>query len=381
MTIPLDFLAILNTIFRMEVLEFGNLRLKTAYDRSQYAPLRLAGWLHPASTEYMLLVEQTDSLLSGKSPFHGVILPTDWLITPNDWKPGAMDRKAFYAATKALQQLPQFDDAARGFAGNMLEAFSASPPLNRLLRSEEQLGFVACVLMLRHTRNPDDPSTGATYTRLVEIFAMLGVGSPTLIRAIVSLAQLRSQVRYIPNKDKRIKELEPTEKMMGILRVWFRSNLDAVQLIEPLPLPAADLVAMPGLLELTFTYSVQAYIHDGFILAEKLPPVRAFMQRNHGYLVLMKIIHTKHRATDGRLLASVPIESLARRIMLARGTVRNILKMALDKGWITHIGRGGHEVELSEEFARLCDDWMGLEFVWMAGRLRVAYATLTGIVK
>jgi hypothetical protein len=308
-----------------------------------------------------------------------VILPTNWLITPNDWKPGSLDRAAFYAAAKDLQQHAHFDEAARGFAGNMLDVFSACPPLNKLLRSEGQLAFVAFILMLDQTRNPDDPASGATYTRLLEMFNLQGLGSPTLIRAIVALAQLRGQVRYVPTKDKRVKALEPTEEMMGILRVWFRSNLEAVQRIEPLPLPVQNLVEMPGLLALTFTYAIQAYLHDHFILPESVPQLRAFMQRNHGYLVMMKLIKTKHRSPDGRLLASVPVQSLASRIMLARGSVRNVLNMARDEGWIKRIERGGHEVELSDEFVDICDKWMGLEFVWMAGRLRVAYATLTGV--
>jgi hypothetical protein len=290
-----------------------------------------------------------------------------------------MDRETFYATAKDLQQRPEFDEAARGFAGNMLDVFSACPPLNKLLRSEGQLAFVAFILMLNQTRNPDDPASGATYSRLVEMFSMQGLGSPTLIRAIVALAQLRGQVQYVPTKDKRIKALEPTETMMEILRVWFRSNLEAVQRIEPLPRPVAELVVMPGLLEMTFTYSIQAYLHDHFILPESVPQLRAFMQRNHGYLVMMKLIKTKHRSADGRLLASVPVESLASRITLTRGTVRNVLNMALDQGWIKRIERGGHEVELSQEFVDICDKWMGLEFVFMAGRLRVAYATLTGV--
>jgi hypothetical protein len=190
---------------------------------------------------------------------------------------------------------------------------------------------------------------------------------------------VRGHVSYVSTTDQRVKTLQPTTKLLETLHVWFSANLDAVQSIEPLPLPATELAVMPKLMEQVFTHTIHAYIYDRFILSENFPPVRAFMQRNHGYQILMALIQSRYRAEDGRLYASVPVGDLAARLLLSRGTVRNILTMAQEAGWLTRIGRGGHDVELHEGFVSMCDNWMALELTWMAGVVRLAYATLSKI--
>ena len=249
----------------------------------------------------------------------------------------------------------------------MLEAFERHPPLNRLLRNEGQLAFAAFILMLHHSRDPADPSSGATYSRMVEMFGLLDVGSPTLIKAVIALARLRGHVHYVATDDRRLKVLAPTDKLIDTLRVWFRANLNAIESIEPLPMASEAMASVPGVMEQTFTYSVQAYIHDRFILSEDFPPVRAFMQRTHGYLVLMALIQSKHLGGDGRWHASVPVGDMASRLMLSRGSVRNLLNMAKHGGGLTQAGKGGHDLLLSDDFSAMCDDWMSLEFAWMAG--------------
>lgn len=292
------------------------------------------------------------------------------------WQPGTLNRDGLYLSAKTLHQHPSFLDASKKFASNMLEAFEKHPPLNRLLRNEGQLAFAAFILMLHHSRDPEDPSSGATYSRMVEMFGLLGIGSPTLIKAIIALARLRGHVHYVATADRRLKVLEPTDRLIHVLRVWFCANLNAIESIEPLPMPSEEIALIPGLMEQTFTYSVQAYIHDRFILSENFPPVRAFMQRTHGYLVLMALIHSKYLGRDGQWYASVPVGDLANRLMLSRGSVRNFLNMAKSEGWLSQVGKGGHDVLLSNDFATMCDDWMSLEFAWMAGLAPMAFSRL-----
>lgn len=297
---------------------------------------------------------------------------------PRQWENGTLDRAMLRDAAMELRRHSLFDDTARYFAASMLEAFESSHPLNRLLRGETSLGFVAFILALHTTRDPCDPMSGASYSRLVELFGVIGVGSQTVIKAMLGLARLRGYIRYCPSADKRLRILEPTEGLIETLRVWFRAYLKATERIAPLPLPAIRLAQTPGLLEWHFTYSVQAYIHDRFVLSEDFPAVRAFMQRNHGYLVLMAIISGLHRCGEGRPWTSLPSGDLAKRLKLSRGTVRNIQAMAQQQGWLSCIGRGGHEVELDPEFAEICLQWIATELVWSAGLTGIAHATLAG---
>lgn len=292
------------------------------------------------------------------------------------WNADTLDRLELRKATSELRQRPGFDRACVGFANNMLSAFASNKPLNKLMKGDGQLAFFGFVLMLHHTRNPADPTTGVTYSRISELFLHLKIASPTMVKGILALAKMRGQLRYVASPNKRLRVLEPTEKLRGPMNDWFKANLTGVAYIEPLPAPAADLAAMPGLLEEVMTYCVYAYVHNGFILPEQFPSVRTFLSHDHGYVILMEIIRSLRHEPDGHILANASTGDLAQHLSISRGTVRNMLNKAYKEGWITHLGRGTHEIELSHDFAELCADYMAWEFTWMAGLVKVAVAAL-----
>lgn len=163
-----------------------------------------------------------------------------------------------------MRQHPRFDLAQRRFALNMLEAFENHQPLNRLLRGEGELAFLAFALSLHHRRDTGDPGSGATYSRIIELFGLLKIGSPTLVKALLALARLRGQLRAETVNGSRIKLLIPTNKLLNTLRIWHQAGLSAVEWIEPLPEPAAVLAAKPDMLCQTFSYAVDAYVHNQF---------------------------------------------------------------------------------------------------------------------
>lgn len=300
-----------------------------------------------------------------------------WLRNcPSAWNAETLNRDALRTCARAMRQHPRFDLAQRRFALNMLEAFENHQPLNRLLRGEGELAFLAFVLSLHHRRDPGDPESGATYSRVIELFGLLKIGSPTLVKALLALTRLRGQLRVETVSGSRTKLLIPTDKLLNTLRIWDQAGLSAVEWIEPLPEPAAILAAKPEMLYQIFSYAVDAYIHNHFFLSEDFPPVRAFMARNHGYLILMALIASAERRADGRTITSAPSADLARRLSLSRGTVRNMLNQAQQNGWVISISRGSYEIELSAEFAELCNDWMAMELVWKSGAARTAWMAL-----
>lgn len=316
------------------------------------------------------------TLTSSNEPGITPALPP-WLRNcPSAWNAETLDRGALRTCARAMRQHPRFDLAQRRFALNMLEAFENHRPLNRLLRGEGELAFLAFVLSLHYGRDNGDPESGATYSRVIELFGLLKLGSPTLVKALLALARLRGQLQVETVSGSRTKLLVPTDKLINTLLIWFHANLSAVEWIEPLPEPATVLAAKPEMLYQIFSYAVDAYVHNHFFLSEDFPPVRAFMARNHGYLILMALIASAERRADGRIIASAPSADLAQRLSLSRGTVRNMLNQARHHGWVTSISRGSYEIELSAEFAELCNDWMSMELTWMSGVARTAWMAL-----
>jgi len=295
---------------------------------------------------------------------------------PNLWNEQTLDRQALRGYAYALKRHPQFDMAKRRFADNMLAAFRNHQPLARLLRGEHDLAFLAFVLSLHHQRDDGDPLSGASYSRVIELFGLLNMGSPTLVKALLGLARIRGYLRVHHVAGSRTKLLAPTDSLLETLAVWFSANLTAVELIHPFPEPAAHLGKQPAMLYRVFAYGVSAYVHNGFFLSEEFPMVRAFMGRSNGYLVLMALIASAETDGQGNLLAAAPTQELAQSLSVSRGTVRNMLKQAQTAGWLHEISRGSYQVKLSAEFAQICDDWMAMELAWMSGVAAEAWLSL-----
>lgn len=291
-----------------------------------------------------------------------------WFRTcPNAWNEQTLDRPALRAYADSLKRHPRFEEAKRRFAENMLAAFRAHQPLARLLRGEHDLAFLAFVLSLHHERDDGDPLSGASYSRVIELFGLLNMGSPTLVKALLGVARIRGYLRVHSVAGSRTKLLAPTDSLLETLAVWFTANLAAVELIHPFPEPATHLGKKSTMLYKVFAYGVSAYVHNGFFLSEDFSMVRAFMGRSNGYLVLMALIASAETDAQGNLVAAAPTQELAQGLSVSRGTVRNMLKQAQTEGWLTEISRGSYQVRLSPDFARICDDWMAMELAWMSG--------------
>jgi hypothetical protein len=235
-------------------------------------------------------------------------------------------------------------------------------------------------MYLHHRRGLDEP--GVTYTRIQELYARGSnaggvLASPTRVKAMLGFAKMAGQLRELESPDRRVKLLEPTEKMIAPALHWLENYLNAVAQAIPLVKSPQELAALPGFLGELMTYSVLAYIHDRFGLSEEFPAVHFFLSRENGYMTLMEIIRTL-RFEEGEWRAQAPSVSLAKRFSMARSTVRSLLEKSEAQGWLTTSTRGGHNLTLSDEFAILCQRWVALELTWMAGLANAACVRLDG---
>jgi hypothetical protein len=194
----------------------------------------------------------------------------------------------------------------------------------------------------------------------------------------LALNKLRGHLQVLPGTQGR-RLIAPTESLLATMGVWFGANLAAVECLEPLPRPAAQLAGRPDMLCEVLSYGVCAYLHSGFVLSLDYPEVRAFMAREQGYLVLMALAESMREepaGPTGRVVARAPSVELGRRLGVSRGTVHNLLAMAQEQGWVQAIGRGGHDVWLSPGFAQRCTEWLSLELAWMNGMAHAACSAL-----
>ncbi len=297
---------------------------------------------------------------------------------PHQWTAGTLNRQALYDCADQLVLTADFHNACRGFAENMLATYESNWLLNKITREIPRFALMGFVMYLHHRRKLDEP--GVTYTRIQELYARgsnAGIlASPTRVKAMLGLAVVAGQLRRVESSDRRVKLLEPTEKLIAPALLWLESYLDAVGRAVPLVKSPQELVAIPEILGELMTYAIQAYIHDRFGLSEEFPAVDYFLLRENGYMTLMEIIRTL-RFEEGEWRAQAPSVVLSKKFSMARGTVRNLLANSEKQGWLTIGARGGHKLILSADFATLCHRWVSLEMVWMGGLVNAAAVNLS----
>ncbi|MDD2659195.1 MAG: hypothetical protein PHY54_05865 [Methylococcales bacterium] len=296
---------------------------------------------------------------------------------PHQWETGTLNRQALYACVDQSLLAPGAHEACRGFAENMLAAYESNWLLNKIAREIPRFALMGFVMYLHHRRGLDEP--GVTYTRIQELYAQgsnAGVlASPTRVKAMLGLAVVAGQLRRVESPDKRVKLLEPTEKLIAPALHWLESYLNAVGRAVPLAKSPQELVAVPDILGELMTYIVHAYVHDCFGLSEAFPAVNFFLSRENGYLTLMEIIRTL-RFDEDAWRAQAPSVILSKRFSMARGTVRNMLIKGEEQGWLVAGPRGGYQLSVSDAFATMCYRWVTLEMVWMGGLVNAAAVKL-----
>lgn len=293
---------------------------------------------------------------------------------PRQWQADTLDRVALHASAHKLQEQTAFAEAAKQFACNMLHAFQSHRAVSQLMNQHGRFAFLAFVLALHHRRNPDNPASGVTYTRIKQLFAVHDLASPTRIKAMISLARARGLLCMIPCDDKRLRVLAPTEKMITPAAIWLRSALDASAILKPLSSLAAQRDRELCLVSAVLHYQVNAYTHSNFMLHENIPEARMLMSHEYGYLVLMSLLAEMQRDEAGNMVSTIPIGHFALRYAASRGAVRNLLHFAQAEGWLSLPAKGGHVVWLSAHFANTLERWAALEMEWISELARLAAA-------
>jgi hypothetical protein len=207
-----------------------------------------------------------------------------WLIgSVTDWGEHTLARIPLRLAAGRVREYPMFETAKSQFALNMQHASESHPPLNRLMRGKGELAFLALVLVLHHEYNLAAPESGVTYSRVHELFGLMNVGSPSLVKALIGLTRIRGMLQ-IEAAGGRTNRLIPTSALLKTLQIWFNASLDALELLAPLPESAEHLAVISELLYLCYRFVVNAYRCNGFILSEDFPAVHTFVKCRNGYI-------------------------------------------------------------------------------------------------
>jgi hypothetical protein len=281
--------------------------------------------------------------------------------------PYCVDRAAVMAETAAIRRHPNFGEALRRYAAAGLDRFDGEPRAAKMICQVARYTLALAVLHLDST-----DGAGASAARLRIMLTKGDFAGAGWVKNAVRTFQRAGYLAARPSgDDRRFKRVAPSAEMIKLAQEALAPMLHAVECVAPLPLPATRLARVEGFIGAAASHTIVPYLTDGFTPLEAFPEIRVLLLHDYAFLVLCHLIRTMERTPEGTTVGEAPSLALSRRFGMPRAQVRNLLDIARDAGWVEAVGRGGHAVTLSPQFADLCQRWVAHDLACWS---RVAHA-------
>lgn len=266
---------------------------------------------------------------------------------------GRIDRVRFAERVTATRAHPAFPEARLRFARDVSAARLHSRFHSILTADTGAFALIIAVTGL----NRIDKVYGAALTTVVQALTRSGFASPTRVRALINQMVDRGlmAVQAHPD-DKRRKRLLLTQPLLAAERDWFEAVLISVALVFSLPATPHALAHRSDVLERYFTSVMLRSLLDNFTLLEGMPEIEAFMNRRHGYLLMLHLA-----CADGPMI-EVNRTTMAQNFGVSSAHNAIMLSDAEAAGWLKR-DLPSNRIVLSEPFAEQLEIWIAREIV------------------
>lgn len=118
-------------------------------------------------------------------------------------------------------------------ARHLVGLYDQFPRVARLVSSQQKWLLSQSAYALHLERDPADPLTGITASRLLEIMVTFGAASRNTATAFLAEMLAYKLIRDVPgNTNRRSRPLEPTEISTDAMEKWFRGQMHCLDLLD-----------------------------------------------------------------------------------------------------------------------------------------------------
>jgi DNA-binding MarR family transcriptional regulator len=262
-----------------------------------------------------------------------------------------LDFESFAARAQAVRDHPRFGVAKGIFCKDVLETWLEFP-FRRTLIADTSCFAVIIAIFGMNRINPDN---GASMQWIVKTLEAGRFASETRIRAYLGDLAHSGAIEILPHQaDRRRRKLVPTPRLVAALQRWLAANLRAAHEIFAFATDAETIAHTPGVIERYLTGVMLRHSVDNFTIFDGFPEVEAFMNRRHGYLLLLQL------AGEPGLQAEIARARVADRFGVSIAHVATLLAEAEGNGWLQRQAPSS-TVTLSPDFAERLNLWVARE--------------------
>lgn len=277
---------------------------------------------------------------------------------------------------KALQAHPSFHAALRLQAELVTENFERTFALTRIISEEARYLICIALLAMHHSRDPHDPSSGATLSRLQAFAERFGLAGPNRVAALVALIKHVGYLNQIrAPSDRRVKRLEPTERGLAIAEAMTVVTLRPMQMLSDRHDYLKVMRADPDFAGRYYSENLRLY-GDGVRIVLALPEYHLFAMQNAGREVMFKLwIALTDKGSVEPTVVSCPYSHLAKSFGVSRGHVRRMIEQGEEQGLFVVRSAGGQAIEILPAFINLHQTMTSLEYAMMLRAADIAAST------
>lgn len=252
--------------------------------------------------------------------------------------------------------------------------------LNWLMDDRGRMLFGYVALYLHLSRDPADPTSGLTPTRMKAMCSELDICSPGRAAAMLSLMRFAGYLTPdIQVVDRRQRRLLATEKLFDLLRTRWRLHFSAM---APLMPDGQAMLAALGdkAVEAAFVAAMVRHFRAGFRLVHSAPGLGLFGERNAGMLILSSLIASGEEDDTVPPSRPVPISiaGLARRFAVSRPHVLKLIRDAAEQGFVERLGSNLNTVVLQPRLLDETQAFFATSYLFLADCMREAMQASAG---
>lgn len=276
-------------------------------------------------------------------------------LMDTNWRTGsAGDTHISIAQVRAHSR---FEDAKALLIDGLAGLYIDDARLRTLIEYEKGVTFML-IASLDALRDPEDPAGGVSMQVLNEVLPNMGIAPGRRIADLVANLRRDLLLEVVPDpRDRRARLLRATERGIAADCEWLAVFHAPLALLRP------DVDYRPALERQTsfqkaFRIAGLRTLDIANEIMSANPPMDYFVQEAVGFRVLMILMQSVRGNPDHRTAPGF-YSRAGGQGGVSRTHVRNVLKGAAERGFVTLSERPGDYVELSQTLIDAFDRWVG----------------------
>jgi hypothetical protein len=246
------------------------------------------------------------------------------------------DLPAYHSQEEILAN-PRFAEARDTMLDAMLKLYEHEPFLNRLLLQVGRNVLFVMIMCLDAGSDEEDPATWVTLRLLTKTMTEFGLASPRRIADLVSRLIKTGYVEQVSSqRDRRIRILQPTDKMIAQDQDWLVSHYVPLQVLYPDPGYGPIMQRDPAFQRMHRLVSAGRLPFAAQLMARN-PMMMRFMTREAGMMILIKLLQLSGPRAD--VARAISYADLGGRFGVSRTQVRTLLEEA-ERDGLMRLPRG-----------------------------------------